>query len=51
MDTSTGQTQIQETAQLERKTYSTPTLVDFGSFAEITNGGTLSGGADLGIYT
>lgn len=40
-----------EAAQTERKSYNTPTLTDFGSFAEITQG-TLAGvGPDGGIYS
>jgi hypothetical protein len=51
MDTNTAQPRTQEIAQCERKTYSTPTLTDFGSFAEITNG-TLAGvGADSAVYS
>lgn len=40
-----------ETAEAERKTYTTPTLTDFGSFAEITQGTFAGVGADAGIYS
>ena len=40
----------QETPQPERKPYTTPTLTDFGSFAEITQGA-INVGADIGIYS
>jgi hypothetical protein len=40
----------QEATQSERKPYSTPTLTDFGSFAEITQGA-INVGADIGIYS
>ena len=39
-----------EAAQSERKAYSTPTLTDFGSFAEITQGA-INTGSDIGIYS
>jgi hypothetical protein len=51
MDRNTTQVPTQETAQAERKSYSTPTLTDFGSFAEITQGGFANVGADNGAYT
>ncbi|HVG24675.1 MAG TPA: lasso RiPP family leader peptide-containing protein [Thermoanaerobaculia bacterium] len=38
------------TAQPERKPYSTPTLADFGSLAEITQGGAGTG-TDNVIYS
>lgn len=41
-------TPVTETA--DRKPYSTPTLTDFGSFAEITQGA-INVGADIGIYS
>ena len=41
---------VQEPTADERKPYSTPTLTDFGSFAEITQGAT-NVGADIGIYS
>lgn len=40
-----------ETAQAERKQYDTPTLTDFGSFAEITQGTIAGVGADSGVYS
>lgn len=40
-----------ETAQADRKTYVTPTLTDFGSFSEITQGSFAGVGADSGIYS
>lgn len=40
-----------ETAQAERKTYHTPTLTDFGSFAELTHGTFAGGGTDNSIYS
>ena len=39
-----------ETPQTERKAYSTPTLTDFGSFAEITHG-TIFVGVDAALYS
>jgi len=39
-----------ETATTERKPYVTPTLTDFGSFSEITQGA-INTGADIGIYS
>ncbi|HEX6099717.1 MAG TPA: lasso RiPP family leader peptide-containing protein [Thermoanaerobaculia bacterium] len=41
---------VAETMPAERKPYSTPTLTDFGSFAEITQGA-VNVGADIGIYS
>lgn len=41
---------VAEEATIERKPYSTPTLTDFGSFAEITQGAA-NGGPDIGIYS
>ena len=40
-----------ETIQDERKAYETPTLTDFGSFAEITQGPPGGLGPDSGIYS
>lgn len=40
----------EEAAQTERKPYSTPTLTDLGSFAEITQGA-VNIGPDIGIYS
>jgi len=40
-----------ETTQAERKPYVAPTLTDFGSFAEITQGTFAGVGADSGIYS
>jgi hypothetical protein len=40
-----------ETAQQDRKPYTTPALTDFGSFAEITQGTFAGVGADSGIYS
>lgn len=40
-----------ETAQQDRKPYTTPALTDFGSFAEITHGTFAGTGADSGIYS
>jgi hypothetical protein len=37
--------------QPERKLYSSPTLTDFGSFAEITQGATGTAGTDNVIYS
>lgn len=37
-------------AQPERKPYSTPSLTDLGSFAEVTQGA-VNVGADIGIYS
>jgi hypothetical protein len=40
-----------EARQAERKVYVSPTLTDFGSFAEITQGATGSSGSDNVIYS
>ena len=40
-----------ETVQSDRKPYVTPTLTDFGSFSEITQGTFAGVGADSGIYS
>jgi hypothetical protein len=40
-----------EIVQADRKTYVAPTLTDFGSFAEITQGTFAGVGADSGIYS
>jgi hypothetical protein len=37
--------------QPERKPYSTPTLTDFGSFAEITQGNAGNAGTDNVVYS
>jgi hypothetical protein len=37
--------------ETERKPYVTPTLIDFGSCAEITQGGFIGVGADNGTYS
>lgn len=37
--------------QPERKPYATPTLTDFGSFAEITQGSVGTAGTDNVIYS
>ena len=50
MDQITNAPDAQEAAQSERKPYSTPTLNDFGSFAEITQGA-INTGPDIGIYS
>jgi hypothetical protein len=50
MDQNKNVPAIQETAQPERKPYSTPELTDLGSFAEITQGA-INVGADIGIYS
>ncbi|HYC89057.1 MAG TPA: lasso RiPP family leader peptide-containing protein [Thermoanaerobaculia bacterium] len=41
----------QEARTAERKVYTSPTLTDFGSFAEITQGSVGTSGADGGIYS
>lgn len=52
MDQATSITPVAtETAQSDRKPYSTPKLTDFGSFAEITQGTFAGVGADSGIYS
>ena len=40
-----------EASQMERKPYSTPTLTDFGSFAEITQGAAGAAATDAGVYS
>lgn len=37
--------------ETERKPYAAPTLIDFGSCAEITQGTLMGVGADSGIYS
>ena len=37
--------------QVERKPYSTPTLTDFGSCADLTQGTFAGVGADNGVYS
>ena len=51
MDVKTTDPVSSETAQAERKTYTTPTLTDFGSVTEITKGTFAGVGADSGIYS
>lgn len=50
MDQITNAPETQEAMQSERKPYSTPTLNDFGSFAEITQGAA-GVGSDGGSYS
>ena len=50
MDHATSANVAEEVTQTERKPYSTPTLTDFGSFAEITQGAD-NIGPDIGIYS
>jgi hypothetical protein len=40
-----------ETVENARKAYTTPTLVDFGSFTEITQGTFAGVGPDSGVYS
>jgi hypothetical protein len=40
-----------DSVQAERKAYNTPTLTDFGSFAEITQGTFAGVGPDNTIYS
>ena len=49
MDQTTNATASLVTA--ERKTYETPTLTDFGSFAEITQGASGVAATDSGVYS
>lgn len=42
---------VTETQTAERKPYVTPTLTDFGSCAELTQGTFAGVGADNGIYS
>jgi len=51
MDHTTNDMISTETAQAERKTYSTPTLTDFGSFAEITQGFSGTAAVDNTLYS
>lgn len=41
---------VQEATPSERKPYTTPTLTDFGSFEDITQGA-INVGGDIGIYS
>lgn len=50
MDQTINAIVAEEVTQTERKPYSTPTLTDFGSFAEITQGA-INTGTDIGIYS
>jgi hypothetical protein len=47
----TMETTANTDVQPERKPYSTPTLTDFGSLAEITQGATGTAGTDNVIYS
>jgi hypothetical protein len=40
-----------DAVQTDRKAYNTPTLTDFGSFAEITQGTFAGVGPDSGVYS
>jgi hypothetical protein len=51
MDHTTNAHVPAETAQTVRKTYNTPTLTDFGSFAELTHGTFSGGGVDNTVYS
>lgn len=42
---------VQEVVTNDRKAYTTPALVDFGSFAELTQGTLGGAGVDGGIYS
>lgn len=50
MDENINAIVAEDGTQTERKLYSTPTLTDFGSFAEITQGAA-NIGPDLGAYS
>lgn len=49
MDQTLNTTASPETA--ERKPYATPTLTDFGSMAEITQGASGTATTDIGVYS
>jgi hypothetical protein len=51
MDQTTNAPVSHDTVQADRKAYNTPTLTDFGSFAEITQGTFAGLGPDSGIYS
>ena len=51
MDQTSNTPVATETAQTDRKPYVAPTLTDFGSFSEITQGTFAGVGADSGIYS
>jgi hypothetical protein len=51
MDQTTNITVSTDSAQTDRKVYSTPTLTDFGSFAEITQGTFAGVGVDNATYS
>jgi hypothetical protein len=51
MDHTTDTLANEPSTQPERKPYSTPSLTDFGSFAEITQGATGTAGTDNVIYS
>jgi hypothetical protein len=51
MDQTTNAPVSHDSVQAERKAYSTPTLTDFGSFAEITQGTFAGLGPDNAIYS
>lgn len=50
MNQTTNAPVAQDTTAVDRKPYSTPTLSDFGSFAEITQGA-INVGVDSAIYS
>jgi len=50
-DHPTPETVSPEASEAERKPYTTPTLTDFGSVTEITQGTFAGVGADSGIYS
>ena len=51
MDQTTAPTVSTDTTSTERKSYVAPTLTDFGSFSEITQGTFAGVGADSGVYS
>lgn len=51
MDQTIKSTTNEHGTQPERKPYSTPSLTDLGSFAEITQGAVGASGADNVIYS
>jgi hypothetical protein len=51
MDQTTNTPVSHDSVQAERKAYNTPSLTDFGSFAEITQGTFAGTGPDGGFYS
>lgn len=51
MDQSPNATVSEQLTETTRKEYRTPTLTDFGSFAELTQASAAPSGTDSGVYS